>query len=370
MNNQSLLNCIQCGRCTGGCPVSLKSRLNVRKLLYSFHLTSSLPLQAEETGIWECTTCTTCNLRCPKNCEPLNIILETRANLVEKGKISTSIIRALESTFLHGNPFGKARERRTDWLKKGSLSTPVRIIKEGEEAEYLLFVCCIVAYDPRMQEIARSLSCLLSTLNVDFAILGEEENCCGSEIKRMGETGLFAELKEKNQQILEKIKIKGIITISPHCYNTLKNEYELNLPVYHYTEFLLEKGVQNLIAPSEEMGIFHDPCFLGKMNKIYEPPRAILRKALKELREFERARENSLCCEGGGGRIWIESESKERLAEKRVTEALDLKISKIFVACPFCLSTLEDAVKVKGVEETVKVFDIAEYLTQHLKGGD
>ncbi|MEO0102463.1 MAG: (Fe-S)-binding protein [candidate division WOR-3 bacterium] len=367
MNTKILGNCIQCGRCSGGCPVAMKSKLNIRKILYSFLLTNSLPSDAGKIGIWECTTCSTCNQRCPKSCEPLNLLLETRANFVEKGRIEASLVKALENTLLHGNPFGKPKEKRTDWLKK--IDFPVRVLQKGESADYLLFICCINAYDPRMQEVARSVAKILSALKIDFGILGEEENCCGSEIKRMGETGLFNELKEKNSQAMAGIKIKGIITISPHCYNALKSEYELALPVSHYTTFLLNEKEkwQNRINRTEEIGLFHDPCFLGKMNKIYDPPRELLKTILKELKEFDRTRENSLCCEGGGGRMWMESESKERLAEKRVDSALKMGINKIFTACPFCLSTLEDAVKVKGKEEEMKILDITEFFAQNLK---
>ncbi|MEO0116956.1 MAG: (Fe-S)-binding protein [candidate division WOR-3 bacterium] len=367
MNTKILSNCVQCGRCSGGCPVAMKSNLNVRKILYSFLINNTLPTDGNKSGVWECTTCSTCNQRCPKSCEPLEIILSARANFVERGRISASVIKALENTLLHGNPFGKPKEKRTDWLKK--IDSPVRILQKGETADYLLFVCCSNAYDPRLQEVARSVVKILSGIKIDFGILGEEENCCGSEIKRMGEVGLFTELREKNSQAIEGIKVKGIITISPHCYNVLKNEYELNLPVYHYTTLLLQEKErwQNRINRTEEIGLFHDPCFLGKMNKVYDQPRELLKSILKELKEFDRARENSLCCEGGGGRMWIESESKDRLAEKRIEEALRLGIEKIFVACPFCLSTLEDAAKVKGVEEKIGVMDIMEFLAQNLK---
>ncbi len=362
-----LLGCIQCGRCSGSCPVSIKSPLNIRKLLYSFLLNPKAVFDAEKSGIWECTTCTTCNLRCPKSCAPLNLILDTRTWLVEKGRIDSSIIKALESTYLHGNPFGKAREKRIEWIHK--IDTPIKILTEGSSADYLLFICCINAYDPRMQKVTKSIVKVLSSLGVDFGILGEAENCCGSEIKRMGESGLFAELKEKNLLSFSKIKIKGIITISPHCYNTLKNEYDISIPVEHYTTFLSNEGARlrkmNFVK-SKEVGLFHDPCFLGKMNNIYEPPRALLKASLAELKEFDRAKEKSLCCEGGGGRMWIESKVKGRLAEKRVSEAKGLGINKIYVACPFCLSTLEDAVKVMGEEDNIKIEDIAELLADGL----
>ncbi len=363
MNANLLLNCIQCGRCSGGCPVAMKSPLNVRRLIYSSLLLRTLP-EPEKSGIWECTTCTTCNLRCPKSCEPLNLILEMRSELVEKGRIESSIIKALENTFLHGNPFGKPREKRSEWLAGSSV--PVRILAEGEETDYLLFVCCINAYDPRLQLVTRSLVKVLSSLGIDFGILGSEESCCGSEIKRMGETGLFSELQEMNRKSFGRRKIKGIITISPHCYNTLKNEYGLSLPVYHWTSFLLERieKFRGRLAKIEEDGVFHDPCFLGKINKQFMPPRQLLSMVLGELKEFDRSFESALCCEGGGGKMWIESKGKERLAEKRIDEALLLGVKKIYVACPFCLSTLEDAVKVKGEEERIKIEDIAELLAR------
>ncbi len=346
--------------------MAVKSPLNIRRLLYSYLLTNSLPTDGERLGVWECTTCSTCNLRCPKSCEPLDLVLETRANFVEKGRLASSLIKALENTFLHGNPFGKPREKRAEWVNKSEAL--VKVLKEGDEADYLLFLCCINAFDPRMQKIATSLVKVLNFLKIDFGILGEEETCCGSEIKRMGEVGLFAELREANQAIFAKRRLKGIITVSPHCYNALKNEYSLSLPVYHYTTFLCERidSLQSSLKKMESTGLFHDPCFLGKMSRIYEPPRTLLTKVLKELKEFDRSRERSLCCEGGGGRMWIESEVKERLAQRRIQEARELKVNQIYVACPFCLSTLEDAVKVEGEEANIKIEDIAELLAQSL----
>ncbi|MDI6708097.1 MAG: (Fe-S)-binding protein [Candidatus Thermoplasmatota archaeon] len=364
-----LLGCVQCGKCTGSCPIALKSELRIRRLVYEAIITKDFQFDKKE--LWDCTTCATCELRCPKKAKPLDFICELRSRVIEKGRIPTTLRNALESTLKHKNPWGRAKEKRSDWCSE----LGIKRLDEGKQAELLLYVGCTPAYDPRCQNIAKALAKIFQSLKVNFGILGNEECCCGNEMKKAGEEGLFELLAEENISVFKKHNIDKIITISPHCYNTFKNDYpkfgaELN--VKHYTEFLselLEKGSLNLKSVKENKVItFHDPCYLGKRNKTFEEPRKIIAGIKNlEFREFDRCKETSLCCEGGGGRMWLESEvGKERLSEVRVKDAIELGAEIILTSCPFCLLTLEDAVKTTNSEDKIKVMDLAEITAEAL----
>ena len=365
-----LFRCVQCGKCTGGCPVSTRSALNVRHLVaQGLRLHTFQGIENREE-IWECTTCSTCEDRCPKGVSCLELILKMRSFLVEKGRIQSSMRDALESTFKQGNPWGKAKQKRADWAK----GLKVENI-EKNKAEILYYVGCTPAYDPRVQKVAKALVQCLHRAEVEFGILGTEEKCCGSEIRRMGEEGLFEMLVEDNLNVFKKYPLRLIITTSPHCYNVLKNEYpNLNCQVQHYTQFvarLIDEGKLsfNRSWNGEELLVaYHDPCFLGKQNGVFEEPRKILQNIPGiKLVEFDRSKERSLCCGGGGGRIWTESKrSYERLAETRVKEAVELGVQVIATACPFCLLTLEDGVKTTGYENSLRVMDIMELVAEAL----
>ncbi len=356
----NIYTCIQCARCASGCPV-IFGNLNIRRLIYLYQLGLKSLSEKDSEAIWECTTCATCSLRCPKDCQPMDLVLELRKEAVEKGRLKESLIKALESTYLFGNPWQKRREKRIDWNKELN----VKVVRPGEEVENLIFICCTIHYDTRFLNLLKNFFNILKKLNIDFGIIGNDESCCGNEIKRVGEEGLFLELKAKNEEIINKIKKKRIITLSPHCYNTLKKDYQLDTMVYHYTQFLKEikEELTKLLKKDKKKIIYHDPCYLGKQNKIFDEPRAILNILTDNLIEFDQNRENSLCCEGGGGRLWIEKDGKERLAEKRVKEAILKEAEIIAVSCPFCLLTIEDSIKVLGLEEKIKVFDILELLS-------
>ncbi len=325
---------------------------------------------SERPEIWDCTTCYTCAARCPKGLEPLEVLIGLRSLQIEEGKVQPTVRDALESIFKDGNPWGSPRAKRLDWTK----DLEVRILEpEAEETtDVLLFICCTDAYDPRVMKVAQALVKVLDAAGVDFGLIGEDESCCGSEVRRLGEEGLFEMCDEENVELLNSFNVNRIVTISPHCYNTLKKEYHgLKHPVLHYTELvaqLLEDGKLELKGELPKVVTYHDPCFLGKQNDIYDEPRYIITRIPGvDFREFDRCRERSLCCEGGGGKMWVESESKEeRLAEIRVTDAKELGAEVIAVACPFCLLTLEDATKVKGVEEEMRVADILELLAEAL----
>ena len=361
-----LLGCIQCGRCTGGCPVTVRTPLNVRTYMYNSLDDDSLTDLSANTDIWDCTTCNTCAVRCPKGLEPFEVLLGLRSLQIEEGQIQPTVRDALESVFNDGNPWGQPRARRYDWIE----GLDARILEEGEKADVLVFTCCTACYDPRIQPLAKSLVKILQVAGVDYGLIGEAESDCGSEVRRLGEEGLFEMLEEDNTELFSKYEVGEIITLSPHCFSTLKNEYQsLEIPVRHYTQLVAELiedkkiELKNKIA---ETVVYHDPCYLGKKNEIYDEPRYILSQIPGlELVEFDRHRERSLCCEGGGGKMWVESESKEaRLAETRMEDANKLGAKTVAVACPFCLLTLEDAMKVKGYEEEMRVADILEILAE------
>lgn len=368
-----LYGCFQCGRCTGGCPVSLKSKLNIRKLMIEGLLGRHLDRLAERDELWDCTTCKTCTLRCPRGLKPMDLVIGLRGSLVEEGRIPKTVIEALESTYKHGNPWGKAKQRRNEWVQELSQELEVKDLSQGDRAELLYFVGCTASFDPRIQKVARSLVSLLSRAGVDFAILGNEEQCCGSEIRRMGEAGLFEMLVEENLQRFESFGVARVVTGCPHGFNALKNEYPSGrFEVFHTTEILAQGLKEGRLAFGHEIKkvvTYHDPCFLGKQNGVFDPPRLLL-EAIPGLtfKELDRSRERSLCCEGGGGRMWAESASEtgERLAQVRVKDAVELGAEILVTACPLCVLTLEDAVKTSGHEERIQVMDVAELLVQAL----
>lgn len=368
MMDDILLGCIQCGKCTGGCPVSRRSALNIRKLIYRSLV--KIKERSKDLGIWECTTCSTCKIRCPKGVDIVDYIIDMRSDEIERGKVQPTVRDTLESVFKFGNPWGRIREKRTEWIEGNG----VRILKPGERVEYLYFVGCTPSYDTRTQKIARSMVRTLKTISCDFAILGTAETCCGNEVKRMGEVGLFEMLYEDNTKLFDQYTFDRLFTLSPHCFNTFVSEYpSIDFPVEHYTTFLKRLLEEERVSFTHELpqkAVFHDPCFLGKQNGIYDEPRSILTQIPGlELVEFERSRERSLCCEGGGGRMWVESESeKERLAVTRVKDAHNLGVSTIVTACPFCLLTLEDAVKTTNLEEKIQVRDIIELVDEAVHG--
>ncbi len=363
-----LLGCIQCGRCTGGCPVTVRTPLNVRRFVYDALNEEILEELSDKPEIWDCTTCNTCALRCPKGLEPFEVLIGLRSMKAEEGNIEPTARDALESMFNNGNPWGKPAAKRCDWMEGIEGVEKVRILEEGEKADVLVHICCTACYDPRIIPLARNLVRVLEKAGIDYGFIGTEEKHCGSEARRLGEEGLFEYFDEENSELFSRFDVKRLVTLSPHCFNTFKNEYQnLNLPVLHYTQLiaeLLESKALDLPGEIASRVVYHDPCYLGKKNLVFDEPRYILGEIKGvELAEFLRSKERSLCCEGGGGKMWVESQSKApRLAETRVLDAQALGANTIAVACPFCLLTIEDALKVKGLEEEMRVADILELL--------
>jgi Fe-S oxidoreductase len=298
----------------------------------------------------------------------MEVLIGLRSALVEEGRIPIAARDALESVFKQGNPWGRARAKRADWTQ----GLKVKDFSKGDSAEMLLFVGCAPAYDTRCQEIAKALAKIFQQANLDFAILGTEENCCGSEVRRLGEEGLFEMLREDNLALFSKYGITRIITISPHCYNVFNNEYDSEIEVRHYSQLLadlVKQGRLNFSTQINQVVTYHDPCFLGKQNKVFEAPREVIEAVPgASLVEMDRNRERSLCCEGGGGRMWVEGTGfGERLAVARIREACEANAEILITCCPFCLLNLEDAVKTSGLETKLKVVELAELIWQAIQ---
>ena len=366
MKESDLRLCVQCGKCTGGCPIAPSSRLNIRRFVREAVLQEDLGTISEEGELWDCTTCSVCSVRCPKDVKPVDLVIAMREVLVERARLPKTIQDALEGVYLHGNPWGRSRKKRAEWTE----GLEIKNIALGDKAQVLYFVGCAPSYDDRVQEVARATVECFDKSGLDFGILADRESCCGSEVRRMGEKGLFEMLAEENTTLFNKLDTKMIVTTSPHCFNTFKNEYpDLDIEVKHHTQVLsrlIDEGKVDLVGEVNKVVAYHDPCFLGRQNGIFDEPRNIIQSIPGvEFVEFDRARERSLCCEGGGGRMWFEPEELgERAAEVRIKEAAEIGAQILVTACPFCLLTLEDAVKTTGHEEKVQVRDIAELLRE------
>ncbi len=355
-----LLECIHCGICTGSCPVARKANLNIRRYMREVSVNGKLTIHPQDE-LWSCTTCATCGLRCPKEMSPYDFLIDMRSLAVEEGQIATTLRDALESIFKNGNPWGRIRNKRSEW------SQSLYIKHASQSIEYLYFVGCTSAYDPRVQDVTKSLVKCFEKAEVNFGTLGDEENCCGNEVYGMGEKGLFDFLVEENVKLFNKYNVKKLITNCPHSYHSFKNRYgQTSFEVLHHSQLLADLISKGKLAFSKELNkivIYHDPCFLGKQNGVYDEPRKVIESIPGvKLVEFERSRERSLCCEGGGGRMWIDI-SGERLAEVRVKDAAEAGAEVLAIACPFCLLTFEDAVKTTGLENKVQILDIAELVS-------
>ncbi len=365
--------CIKCSICYSACPAALDERFlgpstlatNYRFILDSRDEGKSQRLKPLADNLWLCTSCNSCTLFCPKEVDCSASIVGERRLVVETGVFPRTAKEVLANTSKFHNPLGKYPTNRIAWA-----TGEVKTFPSTSKADVLLFVGCLPSYDPRSQQIANAMISVFKRLNVDYATLGTEEWCCGDHMLRLGEEGLFEELAEHNLEKFRKFAFKKVVALSPHCYNTFKNDkpyVDAEMNVQHYTQFLAETLRQRELEVSkstEKTVVYHDPCFLGKRNEVYDDPRQVLETALDlKLVEMKRTRENSYCCGGGAGRVWTEdSPSQKRPSVSRVEEALELGAEIIATACPFCVSTLEDAIKVLDVENKITVKDIVELL--------
>jgi Fe-S oxidoreductase len=334
-----------------------------------------------EEEIWACTTCRNCEDQCPVMNEHVDKIIDLRRYLVlTEGKMNPDAQRAMQNIERQGNPWGLNRKERENWRDAREdvyVPTVKELKKQGEEFEYLFWVGSMGSFDNRSQKIALSFAKLLNEAGVKFAILGNKEKNSGDTPRRLGNEFLFQELAQQNIAEFEKNGVKKIVTIDPHAYNIFKNEYPdfgLDAEVYHHTELLAKLVKEGRLVPKYEVNetiTFHDSCYLGRYNEVYDPPREIL-KAIPgvKLVEMERNRETGMCCGAGGGLMWMEEDTGHRINVARTEQALAVNPSIISSGCPYCLTMLSDGTKAKEVEDTVKTYDVAELLEKAVCGDE
>jgi len=367
-----VLECASCGLCKANCPVFEDLRIESvsarGKIILCYNLlTGNLnPSQKLAERLFQCTTCKACTTTCLCELDIPKIIEACRSDLIELGLVPRAIRDVLVSTQRYGNPWNQPKRKRAEWVN-GLEGVNLKVLSENESVRTLYFVGCTPSYDPRCREVARSMVRVFSRAGVDFGVLGEEETCCGGPMLRIGERGLFELLAERNLENFRRHNVDRVVATSPHCYNAFKNDYPLDgegIEAQHYTQFvanLIDEGRISFSKRVDKVVVYHDPCFLGRHNGVYEPPRKILESIPGlTLIEMERTRENSFCCGGGGGMMWMEASSSTRPSLNRVREAADLKPDIIATSCPFCLLNLEDAVRAMDLEKEIQVMDVIE----------
>ncbi len=416
--------CVECGRCTNMCPATgtgkmlspmdlitkLRDHLTttggivtkqkpwVPSFIFGGSQDNQLALQAAggatlediynpsligdvitEEEIWACTTCRNCEDQCPVMNEHVDKIIDLRRYLVmTEGKMDADAQRAMTNIERQGNPWGINRKEKENWRDaRPDLDIPTvkEMKKRGEDFDYLFWVGAMGSFDNRSQKIALSFAHLLNEAGVKFAILGNKEKNSGDTPRRLGNEFLFQELAEGNVKEIEKSGAKKLVTIDPHAFNIFKNEYPdfgLNIQVVHHTELLYDlvrSGVLEPKYPINETITFHDSCYLGRYNDVYDPPREILKQIPGvNLVEMERSRQDGMCCGAGGGLMWMEEDTGHRINVARTEQALEVNPGIISSGCPFCLTMLSDGTKAIEVEDEVGTYDIAELLERSIFG--
>jgi Fe-S oxidoreductase len=355
--------CYQCGLCDTVCPWNRVTTFSMRKLIReaSFGL-------SETEEIWRCTTCGRCPQRCPRGVKLIEVIVSLRRMATEYGLFPPSVrpVRAVSAGLSdQGNPFGEDRKNRGDWAEGLSVKT----FTEGMEILY--FPGCYPCYDPRLKKVAQATANILNKAGVDFGILGVKENCCGESIRKTGNEQLFKRLARENIKTFIENGVKKILVSSPHCYHTFKNEYpefKVNFEVVHISQYLFQLINEGRLKPTKEYGkkvTYHDPCYLGRHNGIYDEPREVLKKIPGlELSEMAESREDSLCCGMGGGRIWLETPMSERFSNIRLQQAIGIGAEVLATSCPYCISQFEDSRLALKDSEVIQIKDITEILQE------
>ncbi len=387
--------CADCGRCSDNCPANAVGRplsprfISLKGRDYAFE---HYPIFGEfiktddnimgkiysDDEIWSCTTCGACEQECPIGIEYINKIVDMRRGMVDEGNVPQSLQKPLQSLEKRGNPYGKMEKKRAEWSKELAGEFEVKVLeKKGTTADTLFFVDSVISYDERMQAVAQATARILNKTGIDFGVLGKNEKDSGNEVRRFGEEMLYQELKNHNIEAIINSGATRIVTADPHAFNVIKNDYASGeLPkIEHITQFLqrsIKNGKIRLNGLDEEgrqkVFTYHDPCYLGRHNDVYEAPRAVIDAIDGATRvEMARSGDRSFCCGGGGLMLFYEPEEDERMGVRRVRMARDAGANVIVTACPFCLTNIEDGIKVAGLEGQMEVIDLCELVALQIQ---
>jgi len=382
-------SCADCGRCSDNCPSNAAGRplsprfLTIKARDYAFQHYPMFGRTGNgaalvggiysEDEIWSCTTCGACEAECPLLVEYIDKIVDLRRGLVDDGNVPQSLQKPLKALESRGNPYGKMEKKKADWAngKDFQQTCEVRRLDKNPGANTLYFVDSVTSYDDRMQSIARATGKILDHVGEDFGILGPMEKDSGHEARRFGEEMLFMALRDHNTEAIKSSGVKRIVTADPHAYNALKHDYADVPEVEHISQVIAREVKSGKITfnavNGDKVYAFHDPCYLGRHNGVYEDPRDVL-DAIPGLKrvEMQRSRDRSFCCGGGGLMLFYEPKEEERIGVKRVKMAAEAGANVIVTACPFCMTNLEDAIKVAGLEGKMSAIDLAELAEQQM----
>jgi Fe-S oxidoreductase len=357
--------CYQCGTCNTVCPWNRVRDFLVRKIVLQAQL-GVVPFESED--LWLCATCGQCVQRCPRGVEIIDVMRAMRRLLVPDGVVPASIpnLRGIMTSIASvGNPWGQEPKDRANWAKD------LDVKEFGEDTEVLYFPCCYPSYDPRLRKVSQATATLLNKAGVNFGILGSKENCCGESVRKAGNEALFKRLARENMKAFIEHGVKKILVSSPHCYHAFKNDYaefKFNFEVVHISQYLFQLINEGRLNPTKEYGkkvTYHDPCYLGRHNDIFDEPRGVLKKISGlELVEMADAREESLCCGMGGGRIWMETAKEERFSNLRLEQAIKVGAEVLATSCPYCITQFEDSVLSLKESEGIQIKDITEILQE------
>ncbi len=357
--------CYECGICDAVCPWNRVSTFSMRRLIREATFGLS---EIEQEEIWRCTTCGRCPQRCPRDVQQVEDMVSLRRMATEYGLFPPSVraVRAVSASLTtQGNPLSEDRKTRGDWAK----GLPVKPFTEGMEVLY--FPGCYLSYDARLQKVAVATATILNRAGVDFGILGVKENCCGESIRKTGNEQAFKHLARENIKTFIDNGVKKILVSSPHCYHTFKNEYPefmVSFEVVHISQYLfqlVDEGRLELTKEYEKTVTYHDPCYLGRHNGVYDEPRGVLERVPGlEFHEMAEVREDSLCCGMGGGRVWFETPVAERFSNLRLEQAIGVGAEVLVTACPYCLTQFEDSRLGLQDDEVIQIKDITEILQE------
>jgi len=376
-NGERFKTCLQCGSCSGVCPFGYLMEFPPGRMIAGLRA-EEFELVMDTDTVWMCVSCYACVQICPSKIPiTTGLMTRTKEELLLAGNVPSELQSALENSQRYGNPLGESPRKRADWA--AGFEPQVTLLgRDKRPVDVLWFVGDYPSYHPRVQLVAKSLAKVLGALGINFGILGPEENSDGDTQRLAGEKGLFEMLAEKNGRVFSRYQFERIITSDPHAYNALKNEYPklgISYPVQHYTQFLVENLEQlKPLLRKEIQGTvtFHDPCYLGRVNGIFDEPRMLL-EAIPGLKMVEMPHNHSfsLCCGGGGGGMWLDGfqweKAHARLSEWRIQEAVNVGADILAVACPYEPPRFEDAAKTIPQASKMVVKDIVELLADALE---